>query len=150
MTDDPPGGPLAWATMVVICACAVLSGLLEVLFVPLYVGSVIVPVAVVAALAGNVVLPRWGLQALHRGIGGALPALCWLVTVLGLATVPRPEGDVLVAGGNAQAYVFYGVLLAGAVAAMVTVVAGTSAPPAPAARAPRPPAPRARGRRLSG
>jgi hypothetical protein len=57
-----------------------------------------------------------------RPAGSAAPFLCWLVPVLVLALLPRPEGDVLVAGSGGQQYAFYGVLLGGCVAGFISLV----------------------------
>jgi hypothetical protein len=56
------------------------------------------------------------------------PFLCWLLPVLVLALLPRPEGDVVVQGGGGQQWAFYGLLLGGCVAGFATVVL-TGPPP---------------------
>lgn len=106
---------------------AALAALLEALLVPTYAGSVIVPLAVVLGIASNVALPL-----LARWIGGstggaALPVVAWMVVLLALASITRPEGDVLLPGGTLQ-WVTYGLLLGGALAGAATVV--LSMPPA--------------------
>jgi hypothetical protein len=133
----PQPGRSGWATVALLCGCAVISALLELLFVPLYVGSVLVPVVVVAALVGNVVLPRWGFAATGRAAGAVLPVLCWLVVVLGLTMYQRPEGDIFVLGGNAQQWAFYALLLVGAAAGFATIVVSAGAVP-PSVRPPLP------------
>ena len=110
-----------------------LAGLLSALLVPLYAGSTIMPVAVLLAIAANVVLPRLA----HVARADARPPprcpfVGWLVVVLGFAFVTRPEGDVILPGGSLQ-WVTYGVLLGGAAAGTVTLVLTT--PPAADARA---------------
>jgi hypothetical protein len=118
-----PAAPRSgWLTVLLLCGCAVFSALLELLFIPLYVGSVLVPVTVVAALASNILLPRWGYAAVGRLSGAVLPVLCWLVPLLALTVYQRPEGDVLVLAGQGQQWAFYGVLLVGAVAGFATVI----------------------------
>lgn len=111
-----------WAMLVVLCAAALLSGILEVLFVPLYVGSVLVPIVIVFAVAGNLLLPRLGRVLVASGAGSLVPFLSWLVPVLGLTLFPRPEGDVLVPGGNGQQWTFYGVLLGGCLAGFASTL----------------------------
>lgn len=106
---------------VLVCASGVLSAALELFFVPVYLGSVLAPFTVAAALLGGIALPLLG-RAAAGTAGSMLPVLFWLVTLVGLALVPRPEGDVLVLGGNGQEYVFYAVLLVGAAAGFGTVV----------------------------
>ena len=111
-----------WAMLVVLCAAAVLSGVLEVLFVPLYVGSVILPIVALFAVAGNVLLPVLGRILVATEAGALAPLICWLLPVLGLSLIARPEGDVLVAGEGGQQYVFYAVLFGGCLAGVLTVV----------------------------
>lgn len=124
--------------IVVLCACAVLAGLLELLLVPLYVGGTLVPVAVVAAVASNIALPRMARALFDRTVAAAAPFLAWLVTVTVVGLMPRPEGDVVLPGGGSLQLVSYGVLLGGAVAGTLTVVIGSTPPLPPAAgRAPR-------------
>ncbi len=149
----PPPGRSGWATLALLCGCAVISALLELLFVPFYVGSTIVPVVVVAALVGNVVLPRWGFAATGRAAGAVLPLVCWLVVVLGLTMYQRPEGDIFVLGGNGQQWTFYALLLVGAAAGFATIVLSAGgiparpAPPGPPRPArPRPVPPKPSGR----
>ena len=124
-----------WAMLVVLCAAALLGGTLEVLFIPLYVGSVIFPVVAVFAVAGNVLLPVLGRNLVATEAGALAPLLCWLLPVLGLSLVVRPEGDVLVAGAGGQQYVFYAVLFGGCLAGVLTVVLLR---PAPRPRQPQP------------
>ncbi len=107
---------------VVACAlAAVLAALVAVLLTPLYWGSVLVPLAVVLAVAVNIALPmlvrRLGLSPL----AAALPYLLWLLTVVLLGS-SRPEGDVLLPAGNgAQPWVTYGMLAGGALAGGLTL-----------------------------
>lgn len=147
--------------LVLICACAILSALLELTFLgEFYAGTVIVPVTIAAALAGNIILPLWGFRSVRR-VGGALaPVLSWLLPILVLTMYNRPEGDLFVLGAYYQDAAFYGLLLAGAAAGCGTVVvvsgAGTTAgnqPPTgqpPRGQPPRPrPMPSKRGSGVS-
>lgn len=120
--------PRDWLILVVLCVTALLSGVLEVLFVPLYVGSVLVPVVVLFAIGGNVLLPYLGRTLVPTSAGTLAPFLSWLIPVLGLALFPRPEGDVLVPGGGGQQWTFYGLLLGGCVAGFISIVL-TAGPP---------------------
>jgi hypothetical protein len=115
-------GSVGWAGVVLTCAAAALAALLEMFFVPLYAGTVVVPVAVLAAVAGNVVLPRLGHRLVPRTLAAVLPFLTWLAAVLVVGLVPRPEGDVVLPGGDPLQWVSYAVVLGGAVAGAVTVV----------------------------
>lgn len=122
-----PGLP-DWAGVALICAVAALAAVLETLFVPFYLGTVIAPFAVLGALVSNTVLPRMARTLVPTTTGAVLPFLSWLVVIIGFGVVARPEGDVILPGapGTVEAVV-YGVLLGGALAGTVSVV--TSAPP---------------------
>lgn len=108
--------------VVVACAAAVLAGVLEVLLVPLRSGTVLLPVAILMSLGGNVIFPLIARKAYDTAAATVAPVVCWLVTVVALAMAPRPEGDVLVRGGNGEQWVFYGVLFGGVVAGCATAV----------------------------
>jgi hypothetical protein len=108
---------------VLLCASAVLSSLLELVFLgEFYAGTAIVPVVILAALVGNVLLPLEGYRAANRMAGAVWPVLCWLVPMLALTMYNRPEGDLFVLGEFHQDVAFYGLLLAGAVAGVATIV----------------------------
>lgn len=126
-----------------LCVCAIGASVLELLFVPFYVGSVLLPVVVPAAVVGNVLLPGLGYRLMGRTLGGVLPFLSWLVPLLVLSLTPRSEGDVIVLAEQGQEWTFYGVLLLGTAAALATVNR-LSAPARRAAR--RPPTAPGRGR----
>jgi hypothetical protein len=117
----PRVAALDWIGVLVLSACSVLAAILELMFIPLYAGSVLVPVAVAGAVTGNIVLPRlvWALVPSTRAAG--LPLLAWLLVMLAVVVLPRPEGDVLLPGGS-MTWVTYGVLLGGALAGAVTLV----------------------------
>lgn len=119
---------LAWLGVALVCGCALLAGLLESLLTPLYSGGHLVPVAVLFAIASNVVLPRMARTFVPTLLGTALPFVAWLVVLVGFGILARPEGDVILPGGDVQ-YVSYGVMLGGALAGVITVV--TSAPVRP-------------------
>jgi hypothetical protein len=113
----------AWVGVAVCTAAAVLAALVESMLIPLYVGSVIIPLAPLLAIGLNVLLVYVGRFAVHRMIGGLLPFLGWLAPVLILSGVPRPEGDVIYPGGSGLlAFVSYGVVLGGGLAGAGTLV----------------------------
>lgn len=118
--DDSTGW--AWAGVALLCCCAALAALLALFLVPLYAGSVIVPVAVLVALATTILLPRLAYVLVESTLAMALPFLSWLVVVIAVGVVPRPEGDVVLPAGGGPEWVSYGVLLGGALAGTVTVV----------------------------
>ncbi len=115
-------GIAAWVAVVLICLSAALAGMLQALLVPLYAGSTLIPVAVLAALASNIALPLLARTVVPTTAGLALPFVSWLVVVIGFGVLGRPEGDIVLPGGDPQ-WVAYGVLLGGALAGTVTVVA---------------------------
>lgn len=111
-----------WAGVVLACLAAMLAAVLEMFFVPLYAGTVIVPVAVVGAVIGNIVLPRLCHALVPRTLAAALPLLAWLAVVVIVGLLPRPEGDVVLPGGSGLQWASYGVVLGGALAGTVTLV----------------------------
>lgn len=114
---------LAWVGVAVLCSSSVLAALLDLFLVPLYAGSVLVPVAVPIAIASNIALPRLARVLVENTLAAALPFLFWLLVVVVVGVLPRPEGDVVLpGGGGALQWVSYGVLLGGALAGTVTVV----------------------------
>jgi hypothetical protein len=133
----------AWVGVALLCGCAVLAALLTLFLVPIYAGTVLVPVAVVLALATNIVLPRLARTLIPTTGAAMLPFASWLIVVIAVGALTRPEGDiVLPGGGGALEWVSYGVLLGGPLAGTVTVVlssgAGRPSPP-PAGPPPAPP-----------
>jgi hypothetical protein len=127
--DDSTGW--AWMGVAVLCGCAALAALLALFLVPLYAGSVLVPVAVVVALATNIALPRLARGLVDTTTAALLPFLFWLVVVVVVGVMPRPEGDVVLpGGGGGQQWVSYGVLLGGALAGTLTVVLSGAQRPA--------------------
>lgn len=126
---EPGAGVLEWGGVLLVCGCALLAAALEALLVPLYAGSVLVPVAVVLALASNVALPRMARNLVPTMLAAALPFLTWLVVIVAFGVLGRPEGDVILPGGAGGVHwVSYGVMLGGALAGTITVVMSTSAP----------------------
>lgn len=136
-----PADPVsAWDVIgvVVIALCGFLAGLLETLLVPLYAGSIVVPVSVALALASNVVLPRLARALVPRTMAALAPFGGWLIVVLGFGALTRPEGDVILPGSpSSLEFVTYGVLLGGALAGTATVV--WSNPPPRATKQPTEP-----------
>jgi hypothetical protein len=121
-----PEGPVtAWDRIGValLALSGALAALFEVLLVPLYAGSVVVPVSVLLTLLSNSVLP-WLARSLVPSTPAALaPFLAWLVVAVGFGVFGRPEGDVILPGApSAIVYVTYAVLLGGTLIGTVTVV----------------------------
>ena len=137
--SGPPSEPvrpglLDWLGVALLCGVAGLAGLLEVFLVPLYAGRVLVPVAVVLAIAGNVYLPRLSRVFVRSTAGAVLPFLVWLAVVFVIGFTTRPEGDVVLPGGGYVQWVGLGLVFGGAVAGVLAIVLGM---PPPAPRRPR-------------
>jgi hypothetical protein len=109
---------VAWALLAV--AVAAWLTLVEVFWLPLRVAGFLLPLSIVAAVGGNLLLPA----AVHRLAGSrlvaVLPAITWLVVVVG-AMIRRPEGDLVITGGGATGVVNLAFLLLGVVAAAFSV-----------------------------
>jgi hypothetical protein len=100
-------------------ACVVLAfwlALVEVFWLPLRIGGVLVPVSIVAAVVGNLLLVRLAHWATGSGVLAVLPAVAWLVVVVA-SLIPRPEGDLVLTGSGATGLVSLAFLLCGVVAA---------------------------------
>ena len=118
---------LGWAGVALVAVVAALAALLEAFLVPLYAGSVIVPVSVLLAVAGNVALPRMARALVPRTGASLVPLLAWLAVMLGLL-IGRPEGDVAFPGAPTSAELtFYGTLFGGVLAGLAAVA--LSVPP---------------------
>lgn len=110
---------LLWAVVAVVAAAWL--ALVEVFWLPLRAGTTLVPVSVVVAVLGNVLV----VEGAHRLSGSravaVLPAMTWLVVAFG-ASFRRPEGDLVILGGSQDLGVLGLVfLLCGVVAAAVAV-----------------------------
>lgn len=116
-------GPVEWLGVVALTVSGGLSAWLESLFVPYYVGSVVVPVTVLFAMAGNWYLPRLARRLVPNTLVACLPFLAWLAVVVFVSAAGRPEGDVILpGGGTAVQYVGYAFILGGALVATISLV----------------------------
>lgn len=105
--------------------------LVEVFWLPWRVGGVLVPISVLAAVAGNLLLVGGARRLSGSRLVAVLPAAVWLVVAIG-AAMRRPEGDLVITGGSgATGVVNLGFLLLGVVAAAFAVGRALGAPPAP-------------------
>jgi hypothetical protein len=110
---------LGWSTAAV--GVAAWLALVEVFWLPWRVGGVPVPVSVLAAVAGNLLLVEAARWLSGSRLVAVLPAVVWLVIAVA-AAVRRPEGDLLLPGGDAvTSTVNLGFLLLGVVAAAFAV-----------------------------
>jgi hypothetical protein len=82
---------------VLVGAGAVEAAVLEVFYAPLRIGTVLLPISVVAAIALNVWLPSLMVAATGNRYTPMVPGALWLLVVVGLS-LGRPEGDVLLPG----------------------------------------------------
>jgi hypothetical protein len=94
-----------------IAVAAIGLAVVEAFLVPLRIGSVPFPIAVLLAVAGNVVLARLAGRQTGSILAAVAAPLLWLLVVIVLS-LPRPEGD-LILPGSATGLAF---LFAGAVA----------------------------------
>jgi hypothetical protein len=137
-SDERAGGWVGWAGVVLLCLCALAAAVLELLFVPLYIGPVVIPVSVLAAVAANFYLPQWGRELTGRAAGAVAPIAVWLVVIVPLSLMPRPEGDLFVLGVYGEKWNFYALLLFGSLAGFVGVVRGAPGVELRAPLGPRP------------
>jgi hypothetical protein len=126
---------------VLVVVVAVWLAVVEVFWLPLRVGGVLVPVSVVAAVAANLLMPRLALRLAGSRLVAGLTGVAWLVVVVA-GMIRRPEGDLIITGGGATGVVNLAFLLCGVLAAAFAVgrAVGGPRPPvtrdaAPAARA---------------
>jgi hypothetical protein len=113
-----------------VLVVAVWLALVEVFWLPLRVGGVLVPVSVVVAVVANLLMPRLALRLSGSRVVAALTGVAWLVVVVA-GMIRRPEGDLLITGGGATGVVNLAFLLCGVLAAAFAVgrVVGGPRPP---------------------
>jgi hypothetical protein len=92
----------------------------EVFWLPLRIGGVLVPLSVVAAVVGNLLLPAAAQRLSGSRLVAVLPAFVWLAVSVA-AMVRRPEGDLVLTGGGASGVINLGFLLLGVTAAAFAV-----------------------------
>ncbi|MBI3687996.1 MAG: hypothetical protein HY241_11800 [Actinobacteria bacterium] len=95
--DHPPPSWQRITGGTLVMVASVEAAVAEAFYVPLRVGTVLVPVAVLVAVLVNATLPRLMYDATRSRLASAGPVIGWLAVVLGLS-VGRPEGDVVVPG----------------------------------------------------
>jgi hypothetical protein len=105
---------------VLVVAAAVWLAVVEVFWLPLRVGVVLVPLSVVVAVVANLLLPRLALRLSAARLAAALTGVAWLVVVVA-GMIRRPEGDLLITGGGATGVVNLAFLLLGVLAAAFAV-----------------------------
>ena len=125
--DDWTRVERSWATALVLLL-TVLLALWGAFLVPFRVGGTLVPVSLVIAVVGNVLVGR-AASRLAGSTGALLTGVLWVGLTLVLSS-RRAEGDVVVPGST----VGMGFLLAGALASAVAYGAAVLRPAADAPR----------------
>jgi hypothetical protein len=120
--EQPLPDGLAAFGVAVYCLIAIISAAIEVLLIPLYIGSVIFPVTVLIALVVNFGLPRLVRIMVDWRFAIALPIVCWVVTLIVLNLVNVNSGTVLVPGYGKDQYVGLALFFGGALAGFVGVI----------------------------
>jgi hypothetical protein len=121
---------LGWSVVAVVVAAWL--ALVQVFWLPWRVGGVPVPVSLLVAVVGNLLLVDAARRLSGSRLVAVLPAVVWLVIAVA-GTMPRPEGDLLLPGGDAATQtVTLGFLLVGVVAAAFAVGRALGAPVSPA------------------
>jgi hypothetical protein len=148
VTGAPPrwrsGLARAGEAVAVVVAAAWLA-LVEVFWLPLRVAGVLVPISVVAAVVGNLMLVALALRLTGSRLLAVLPALVWVAVAVG-AMVRRPEGDLILTGIGALGVVNLAFLLLGVTAAAFAVGRTLGGPRTRPTASPRPePAPHPAG-----
>jgi hypothetical protein len=110
---------LLGAAVLAVAVAAWLS-VVEVLWLPLRVGGVLVPVSIPAAVVGNLLLVHAAHRLTRSRVVAVLPALVWGVVAVAAST-RRAEGDLVLVGGGATGTVNLAFLLLGVVAAAFAV-----------------------------
>jgi hypothetical protein len=134
----------AWAERVcwglTALVVALWLALAEVFWLPLRVGGVLVPVSIVVAVVGNLLLPTAALRLSGSRLVAALAVVPWLVVAVA-AMVRRPEGDLVMSGSEALGVVNLTFLMLGVLAAAFSVgraLGGPRRPPVGGDDAPAP------------
>jgi Family of unknown function (DUF6113) len=116
-----PGTALRILAAVVLAAASVQAAAVESFLVPLHVGRWPLPVSVLAAVLGNVVLARSIVRFTGNRRLALVPPLLWLAVVVVLS-LPRPEGDLVVPGTWTGLAFLFGGAAAGAFGAASTMM----------------------------
>jgi hypothetical protein len=121
--------PWRVTAVVLFTLLGAMSAAIEILLVPLYIGSVIFPITLVLVLIGNVYFPRavWWLTD-STGLA-FLPTVGWVVVLIYFGIVPNPMGDVLLPGYGQGQYVGQALLVVGLIAGILS--AAVHRPPGP-------------------
>jgi hypothetical protein len=125
---------VAWGLVAVLVAGWL--ALVEVFWLPLRIGGVLVPLSILAAVVGNLMLTAAAHRVSGSRVVAVLPAVVWLVVAIA-AMIRRPEGDLVLTGGGATGIVNLLFLLLGVTAAAFGVGRALAGPRrGPVARVP--------------
>ena len=102
--------------------------LVEVFWLPLRIGGFVVPLSVLAAVIGNVLLVGQAHRLSGSRAVAVAPAITWLVVVIA-AMMRRPEGDLILVGTGTAGVTNLVFLLLGVMAAAVAVGGALAGPP---------------------
>jgi hypothetical protein len=94
--------PLGWGVVAVLVAGWL--ALVEVFWLPLRIGGVLVPLSVAGAVVGNLMLTSAAHRLSGSRIVALLPAFAWLAVAVA-AMIRQPEGDLIITGGGATGIV---------------------------------------------
>ncbi len=108
--------PAAFGWGVVAVLLSGWLALVEVFWLPLRIGGLLVPLSVAAAVVGNLMLTAAAYRVSGSRVVALLPALVWAVVAVA-AMMRRPEGDLVITGGGAAGVVNLAFLLLGVTAA---------------------------------
>ena len=111
----PPVLRAAGGSLVAVLVSAWLA-IVEVFWLPLRIGGVLLPLSVVGAVVGNLVIGAAARRLSGSGTAAVLAAVAWLVVVVA-AMIPRSEGDLLIVGAGDTGIVNVVFLMAGVVSA---------------------------------
>jgi hypothetical protein len=115
---------------VLVLVLSVWIALVEVFWLPLRIGLVLVPISVVVAVVANLLLPRFALYLSGSRLVAGLTGVAWLVVVVA-AMIRRPEGDLVITGGGTTGVVNLAFLLLGVLAAAFAVGRALAGPRRP-------------------
>lgn len=113
---------LAGVAVVVFCGIGVLSAIIEVLLIPLYLGSHIFPLCVLIAVLVNVALPIMVRATVDWSWAIWLPIVCWIVVAFALGFTNASHGSVLVPGYGDGEYVGLALYFVGTLAGFISVM----------------------------
>ena len=127
MSDGTPSraGAVDYLLLVLICATSAVAGIIELLLVPHYLGATIFPISVPLGMITTYALPKLGFWVTRAVRGAVLPLVFWVVPVLTLGFYPRPEGDVVIAGGNNEQWVAVAMIVLAMVIGFRVVIVDT-------------------------